>query len=325
MFSSERLKGIDVFVCVAQLGSFTAAADKLNLTGSAISKSVARLEKRLGVQLFQRTTRKLALTDAGTAFLRTCTGVLADLEEAELSLKSESSEPRGRVRIDLPGAYGRAEVLPVLLRVAKAHPLLVPHITFSEGDTDPLKDDVDIVVRIGHADVWPQTLGHRLLAQEWHLFCASPDYLARHGEPLTERDLEQHHCIAYGWRDGRVSPWRHADEKGATLRRSVTPQLVVGNGEGLVMAAEAGFGIVQLPLWLVRQQLAAGTLVQVLPQGAIQGAEIHVAWVKSREVLPKVQILVEALVAGLGSGEHLPPELLGRRAALALEHGDKRR
>lgn len=299
MFSSERLKGIDVFVCVAQLGSFTAAAEKLSLTGSAISKSVARLEKRLGVQLFQRTTRKLALTDAGVAFLRTCTAVLADLEEAELSLQSENTELRGRVRIDLPGAYGRAQVLPVLLSFANAHPSLQPHITFSDGYIDPLKEDVDIVVRIGHADAWPETVGHRLLAREWHLFCASPDYLARHGVPLSEHDLERHQCIAYGWLDGRVSPWRHVDENGATWRRPVTPQLVVGNGEGLVMAAEAGFGIVQLPSWLVQRQLEQGRLVEVLPQLALHGADINVGWVKSREALPKVRMVVEALVGGL--------------------------
>lgn len=124
MFSSERLKGIDVFVCVAQYGSFTAAAEKMNLTASAVSKGIARLEKRLDARLFQRTTRTLALTDAGAAFLRTCTGVLADLEDAELSLQAENTEPRGRVRIDLPGPYGRVQVLPILLPWLQAHPLV---------------------------------------------------------------------------------------------------------------------------------------------------------------------------------------------------------
>ncbi|MGB3126040.1 MAG: LysR family transcriptional regulator [Pseudomonas sp.] len=301
MFSSERLKGIDVFVCVAQLGSFTAAADTLNLTASAISKSVARLEKRLGAQLFQRTTRTLSLTDAGVVFLRTCTGVLADLEEAELLLQSETSEPRGQVRIDLPAAYGRAQVLPVLLHCVKAHPLLIPHITFSDGYIDPLKAGVDIVVRIGSADAWPQTVAHRLLARERHLFCASPAYLAQHGTPLSEPDLEHHQCLAYGWVDGSVSPWRYAGGQGTTTRRPFTPHLVVGNGDGLVMAAEAGCGIAQLPSWLIQPQLQAGTLVEVLPQLAVQGMEIHVAWIKSRQALPKVRVVVEALVEGLGT------------------------
>ena len=113
VFSSERLKGIDVFVCAAELGSFTAAAERLSLTSSAVSKGIARLESRLGIRLFERTTRRLALTDAGTAYYRTCTRVLADLEESELALHTEFFEPRGRIRIDLPASYGRMHVLPV--------------------------------------------------------------------------------------------------------------------------------------------------------------------------------------------------------------------
>ena len=299
MFSSERLKGIDVFVCVAQFGSFTAAAEKMSLTASAISKSIARLEKRLGAQLFNRTTRKLALTDAGVAFLGTCKGVLADLEEAELSLQSESTEPRGRVRVDLPGAFGRTQVLPILLQFAKEHPLLIPHISFSDGYIDPLQEGADIVLRIGGANAWPETVGQRLLGREWHIFCASPDYLARHGTPQSQRDLEQHQCIAYGWVDGSISPWSYAGEQGKTPCPPLQPQLVLGNGEGLRMAALAGCGIAQLPSWLVTPQLQEGTLVEVLPQLACVGMEINLAWSKSREALPKVRLLLDALAVGL--------------------------
>ena len=303
MFSSERLKGIDVFVCVAQFGSFTAAAEKLNLTASAISKSIARLEKRLGARLFQRTTRRLALTDAGAAFYRTCSGVLADLEDAERSLQAENTEPRGRVRIDLPGAYGRTQVLPILLPLLQAHPLLIPHLSFSDGFIDPLKEGVDIALRLGGADAWPQTLGQRLLGREWHTLCAAPAYLARHGLPLVEHDLEHHQCIAYGWVDGSISPWNFAGEQGSTQRRPVNAQLVVGNGDGLLLAALAGCGIAQLPSWLIKQQLQDGTLVEVLPQLATAGLDIRLAWVKSRQAQPKVRVVLEALVAGLTSLE----------------------
>ncbi|AKA25261.1 LysR family transcriptional regulator [Pseudomonas chlororaphis] len=299
MFSSERLKGIDVFVCVAESGSFKAAAEKLHLTGSAISKSIARLESRLGTRLFLRTTRRVSLTDAGTAFYRTCTGVLADLEQAELALKAEASEPRGSVRIDLPGAFGRIQVLPIILRLVQEHPSLTPHLSFSEGYVDPFKAGVDIVIRIGDADAWPDTLGHRCLARERHVFCASPGYLARQGIPLDEQDLEQHQCIAYGWVDGRIHPWSLADDLGTTTRRQIAAQLVVGSGEGIVTAAVAGCGIAQLPSWLIQRQLDEGTLLEVLPQRATAGMPINLAWVKSREALPKVRVLLEALVSGL--------------------------
>lgn len=300
MFSSERLKGIDVFVCVAETGSFKAAAERMNLTGSAISKSVARLESRLGVRLFERTTRRVSLTDAGSAFLRTCTGVLADLEEAELSLQAENAEPRGRVRIDLPGAFGRSQVLPIVLRCLEQYPQLAPHISFSDGFIDAVQEGVDIVIRLGGVEVWPDTLGHRYLGSEWHIFCASPAYLARHGTPLTDFDLEQHRCIAYGWRDGNVSPWNFAGRhRGETVRKQVSPTLVVGDGEGLVVAVLAGYGIAQLPSWLVQRQLDEGTLVEVLPQLATDGMTISLAWQKSRETLPKVAALLDVLTASL--------------------------
>ncbi|WP_434604284.1 LysR family transcriptional regulator [Pseudomonas sp. Z4-7] len=263
MFSSERLKGINVFVCVAESGSFKAAAERMSLTGSAISKSVARLESRLGVRLFDRTTRRVSLTDAGGALFRTCTSVLADLEEAELSLQAENAEPRGRGRIDL-------------------------------------QEDVNIAIRLGGAEVWPDTLGHRYLGSEWHIFCASPAHLARHGTPLTDLDLEQHRCIAYGWRDGNVSPWNFAGRhRGETARMQVAPTPVVGDGEGLVVAVLAGCGIVQLPSWLVPRQLDEGTLVEVLPQLATDGMAINLACKKSREALPKVAVLLDLLTANL--------------------------
>lgn len=300
MFSSERLKGIDVFVCVAQAGSFKAAAEKMHLTGSAISKSIARLESRLGARLFERTTRRLALTDAGTAFYRTCTGVLADLEEAELALQADVSEPRGRLRIDLPGAFGRARVLPIILRWLEEHPGLVPHISFSDGFVDPFQEGVEVLVRIGGADSWPDSVGYRYLGREWHVLCAAPAYLARRGTPLTEGDLDDHQCIAFGWVDGNVSPWSFAaDPGGAPQRRPVPARLVLGNGEALLMAAVAGNGIAQLPSWLIQQQLADGTLVEVLPDLATEGQPIHLAWVKQRQALPRVSALLQVLGAEL--------------------------
>src|SRR3989344_501624 len=300
MFSSERLKGIDVFVCVAASGSFKGAAERMTLTASAISKGIARLESRLGTRLFHRTTRSLSLTDAGIAFYRTCTGVLADLEEAELSLLAENTEPRGRIRIDLPGAFGRLQALPVILQFAQEHALLLPHISFSDRFIDPIEEGVDIVVRIGGSDVWPAALEHRYLGSEWHIFCASPEYLSKHGTPVTDRDLERHQCIAYGWADGTVSPWSFSGKHpGEIERRAIAAKFVVGDGEGLVIAVSAGCGIAQLPTWLIKRQLEEGTLVEVLPHLATDGLAINLIWPKSRQALPKVSALLEALAAGL--------------------------
>jgi DNA-binding transcriptional LysR family regulator len=296
MFASERLKGIDVFVCVADQGSFTAAAERLNLSSSAVSKGIARLENRLGTRLFQRTTRRLALTDAGTTFYRTCTQVLADLEEAELALDIENTEPRGRVRIDLPASYGRLHVLPAILRFVADHPLLLPHISFSDRFVQPVEEGIDIVVRIGGPDAWPAALGHRYLGAQRLIFCASPQYLQAHGEPLDERDLEQHNCVVYGDGNGMANPWYFAGAQPGEMERRVMPaRIAVGDGEGQLMAVQAGQGIAQLPTWLASRYLQDGSVVEVLPHLATDGLQMNLVWLKSREMQPKVRALLDML------------------------------
>ncbi|MFM9900398.1 MAG: LysR substrate-binding domain-containing protein [Polaromonas sp.] len=314
MFSSERLKGIDVFVCVADMGSFAAAAARLNLSSSAISKGIARLEGRLQTRLFNRTTRRLALTDAGAAFYRTCSGVLADLEEAELALNLEATEPRGRVRIDLPASYGRLHALPVILKFVEDHALLLPHISFSDRFVDPVELGIDLLVRIGGPDVWPTALGHRYLGAERLIFCAAPSYLQARGVPQSEADLAQHSCVVYGRSDGLVNPWLFAGAQPGDLERRVVPgRMAVGDGESQAIAVSSGHGIAQLPTWLVSQQLDAGTLVEVLPQLATDGLPINLVWLKSRQGLPKVSALLDALAACLTpAGHHASRPALAR-------------
>ena len=314
MFASERLKGIDVFVCVADVGSFAAAAARLNLSSSAISKGMARLEGRLQTRLFHRTTRRLSLTDAGAAFYRTCSGVLADLEEAELALSAEATEPRGRVRIDLPASYGRLHALPVILKFVEDHALLLPHVSFSDRFVDPVEQGIDILVRIGGTDIWPSALGHRFLGNERLIFCAAPSYLNQRGVPQLESDLAQHSCVVYGRSDGLVNPWLFAGAQPGDLERRVMPgRMAVGDAESQAIAVSRGHGIAQLPTWLVSQQLDAGTLVEVLPQLATYGLPINLVWLKSRQGLPKVSALLDALAACLTpAGHHAKRPVLAR-------------
>jgi DNA-binding transcriptional LysR family regulator len=306
VFSSERLKGIDVFVCVADMGSFAAAAARLSLTSSAVSKGIARLESRLKTRLFHRTTRRLSLTDAGAAFYRTCTGVLAELEEAELALSLETTEPRGRVRVDLPASYGRLHALPVILKLSRDHALLMPHVSFSDRFVDPVELAIDILVRIGGADIWPSALGHRYLGAERLIFCAAPSYLRQHGTPLNEADLAAHSCVVYGRSDGLVNPWLFAGTQTGELERRVMPgRMAVGDAESQAIAVAQGHGIAQLPTWLVSQQLQAGTLTEILPQLATDGLPMNLVWLKSRQNLPKVSALLAALSACLTPAGHV--------------------
>lgn len=307
MYSSERLKGIDLFVCVADMGSFTAAAERMNLTSSAISKGIARLEARLQVRLFHRTTRRLSLTDAGVTFYRTCTGVLGELEEAELSIQAENAQPQGKVRVDLPASYGRLHALPVILKLIEDHPLLMPHISFSDRFVDPVREGIDIIVRIGGADIWPNTLGHCYLGAQRHIFCASPAYVKKRGTPETEQDLENHSCVVYGEGNGLPTPWHFAGVQPNSSEKKVLPaRVAIGDAEGQLTAVLAGHGIAQLPTWLVKRQLEEGTLVEVLPHLATDGLPINLAWLKSRQALPKVRALLKILTDNLGpSGSRL--------------------
>ncbi|MBC3479495.1 LysR substrate-binding domain-containing protein [Pseudomonas sp. SWRI77] len=306
MHSSERLKGIDVFVCVADLGSFAAAAQRLNLTSSAVSKGIARLEARLGLRLFERTTRRLALTDAGQTFYKTCSRVLADLEESELSLHEDYFEPRGRVRIDLPAAYGRLHVLPVILDYIKRHHQLQPHVSFTDSFVNPTEQGIDIVVRIGGPDVWPDELGHQFIGAQRVIFCASPAYLQARGTPVDERDLHAHDCVVYGQADGLGSPWHMTGtQPGEMERRFMPARLAIGDGEGVVQAVLQGLGITQVPTWLVNQQLACGELVEVLPHLATEGLPMNVVWLRKREALPRVRALLDVLLQSLRMDGHV--------------------
>ncbi|MDH1659756.1 LysR family transcriptional regulator, partial [Pseudomonas mosselii] len=197
MSASERLKDIDFFVSVANAGSFIAAAERMNLTSSAVSKGVARLEKRLQVRLFERTTRRLALTDSGADYYRTCTRVLAEIEEAELALNDEHKTPCGKLRIDLPATFGRLHGLPAVLDFAALHPRLQPHITLSDRFVDLAEDGIDIVVRIGGPQTWQPGIEHRYLGSQRLVFCAAPAYLARHGTPRDLQQLQAQGCVLY--------------------------------------------------------------------------------------------------------------------------------
>lgn len=300
MHSAERLKGIDVFVATVAAGSFTAAADRLNLTGSAVGKSIARLEARLKTRLFERTTRRLRLTDAGAAFHRICVRVLEELDSAERVLADDAAEPSGRLRVDLPTTFGRRKVMALLVDFASRHPAVQPHVSFTDRFVDMVDDGIDVAVRIGSSDGWPANLGRRFLGTERLVFCASPDCLARNGgAPRTWDDLARMGAIAYGRGDGTASPWLVQTGDGPTERRTVESRMVVGHAEAQLDAVVAGLGVAQLATWLAEEHLAAGRLVPILPELDVDGLPLHVVWPVGKQLLPKVDGLVSFLAGKL--------------------------
>lgn len=299
MTPTERLKGLETFVAVADAGSFTAAATRLNLTNSAVGKAIGRLEARLHRQLFDRASRRLELTDAGNVFYKVCVRVLDELETAERLLSADQVAPSGRLRVDMPATFGRMQGMPSLLAFAAKHPQVSPHVSFTDRFVDPVEDGLDLVVRIGGPDAWPAALGQQHLGNEELIFCGSPGYLARHGRPLSLCELLDHDAVLYGRADGSTSPWFIKDGGAPLARQHVEGRIVLGQAEAQVAAVEAGLGIAQLATWLVERQIREGTLVNILPELATQGLPLHLVWQRSRQHLPKVQTLIAHFGAAL--------------------------
>ncbi|MBA0282566.1 LysR family transcriptional regulator [Stenotrophomonas maltophilia] len=299
MLPTERLRGIEAFVATADAGSFTAAAERLHVTSSAVGKTIARLEARLGARLFERSTRRLRLTEAGEGFHRTCVRVLAELADAESVLAAHGGAPVGRLRVDAPATFGRLKVWPLLLQLADAFPHLRPQVTFSDRFIDLAEDGIDLAVRIGGPEPLPATLGSRLLGYERLCFCASPAYLEQHGRPRSSSDLADHDGVMFGRADGSIGPWQVADAGNRSAWLQARARLVVGSAEAQVAAVEAGFGIAQLATWLVDDALARGSLVSILPALDGRGLPLRLLWPQGRQLLPRVDVALERLAAGL--------------------------
>jgi DNA-binding transcriptional LysR family regulator len=298
---SDHLKGIAPFLATADAGSFTRAAEKLHLSSSAVSKSVARLEARLGVILFERSTRRLQLSSAGHAYYATCKRVLQELVDAENVLAEQEGELAGKVRIGVPASYGRMRVMPALIDLCEKYPQLQPSIVFSDRFADLFEERIDIAVRIGAPGNWPPTLGQMQLGEERLIFCAAPAYLARRGTPAAITDLDGHDCIAYGRGDGTAAPWLFAGEDGVE-RRAVRLRLTVGDAEAQTAAVLAGLGIAQQATWLVHEHLASGAIVEVLPACATPGLPLSLAWPLARQLTARTGRLLKELKQRLTIG-----------------------
>lgn len=300
MRRTDHLGGITAFVTTAQHGSFTAAAEKLGLTKSAIGKSVGRLEGRLGLKLFQRSTRRLSLTPDGERFLASCQNAIDILEQAEAELTSHICQPSGRLRVDLPAAFGRQRILPILLDITRRYPELALTVTFTERFVDLIDEGIDLVIRIGELADSSGLVARRLTTQKL-VICASPEYLLYQGEPVTPDELSQHQCVV-GFRRNQPISWLLKDTDGQVSRFTPPPTHEFSDGDAMLSATLAGGGLSQLPLWLVGKYLQSGELKEVLPGHSGGEMLISALWPKNRQVLPKIRYVVDTLVKAAQDG-----------------------
>ncbi|MGV6875492.1 LysR family transcriptional regulator [Pseudochelatococcus sp. B33] len=295
----NKFMALIIFTKVAESGGFTAAARKLGMSVSAVTKAIARLEDDLGTQLFHRTTRQLSTTDYGQEFYERSVQILADLEDAETQLRNRNATARGRVRVVVPISFGRVTLVPELPRFFARYPDIELDISFSDSPVDLIAEGFDVAVRTGH--VSDSRLTIRLLTRGPQLVVASPDYIARHGVPRTPEDLQEHNCLV-----GRFGPdWEFRDLDGRIKTVRVKGNAVINSGDALREAAVTGLGIMQGTLWLVRKDLGRGRLVPLLSEYCVDGVPISVLYLGKKHLPRKVRIFIDFLIS-LAKNEELP-------------------
>ncbi len=294
---TDRLSGIQEFVATVEAGGFAAAAAKLHLSRSAVGKSVARLETRLGVRLFHRTTRVVKLTPDGHAFYEHCQNALATLKAGETALETGRAEPAGKVRVSVPVIFGRYCVAPVLFEVAARYPALILEIAFSDRPVDLIEEGYDLAIRNGPL---PDTteLTQRALARQRMIVCASPSYLARRRAPMTLADLGGHEAIDYA-NPARTRNWLFPDGHGKVVEIPMHGRVRLDDLEAMADAAAMGMGLAWLPCWLVRPRIASGALVQVLEHLPSSQFDSSAVWPKAPSLPSRMRVVVDALAEKL--------------------------
>ncbi len=287
----DRIGAMTAFVTACDVGSLAAAARKLGLSPSVMSRQLSALESRLGTRLFQRTTRSLSLTDAGSRYLERARRILADLEEAEFAAQSERAEPRGRLSVTAPLIFGRLHVAPLLARFVERHPQVSVELSLSDRFVNLIEEGHDLAIRIGHLP--DSQLIARRFGETRRAVVASPDYLVRAGTPLHPGDLAAFDIIAFA----PVAPpfdWRFVDE-GEELRIRLDPRFMTNSGDTAISLALAGSGIARVLYYQVRHAIKEGRLVEVLSRFTPEPMPIHAVYPSARLLSGKVRAFIELI------------------------------
>lgn len=294
---TDTLKDIPVFVASVEAGSFAQAAVRLHLSRSAVGKSIARLEERLGVRLFHRTTRSQRLTDNGALFYERCLRALEEIRGAESLLETGKHQVSGRLRVAMPVLFGRQCIAPLLTELTQEHPGLELEMSFSDRIVDLVEEGFDMAVRNGTlAD--SAVLVARRLGEHRMVLCAAPDYLLKNGQPQAVDDLRQHTAINYT-RAGRVLPWQLMDYDGTSRTFIPRSSLNMDDLQAICDAALAGHGLAWLPCWMVIKEIQQGDLVPLLKQAPDVRFDVHAVWQQTPHLPLRVRIAIDMLVKRL--------------------------
>lgn len=291
----DRIECMRAFVATVGANGFAAAARALDVPRSKISKQIQALEEAIGVQLLQRTTRSLHLTEAGAEYYDACRDVIASLDEAEQRARTGMGEIRGVLRVNAPMSFGLSRLGPLIPRFNELHPNVELQVVLSDQQVDPVKGGFDVTIRI--ASLPDSSMIARSLAPAPRIMVASPDYLAREGTPQTPKDLAHHKCLSYGYLQSGVSLQLCNGKE--TQRVTVSGPLHANNGDILAQAAVAGMGIALLPNFIVERAVADGRLVPVLCDWEAPAITVNAVYPSSRRVPMKTRAFIDFLVAEL--------------------------
>lgn len=297
----DRLTSMSIFLKAVETGSFSAAGAALGMSPQLVGKNIQALERRLGVRLLNRTTRRQGLTDIGRTFYERARIILSEVEAAESLAAEARAVPRGRLRISAPVTFGVHALAPKLSEYMNAYPDVSVDLTLTNRMVDLIEEGYDVVFRVG--ELVDSGLMARLLAPYRLVLCAAPSYLASREPILTPADLQQHECLGFS-----LTPLKtHWDFQGpeGNVSVPVSGRLMVDNGEASLAIAIAGMGLLLQPAELVAEALRAGHLVIVLPDYVPPSRPMHVLYAPDRRVTPKLRSFLDFAAASFR--EHSAP------------------
>lgn len=287
----DRVQAMTVFTRVVETGSFSRAADALDLPRPSVTVIIKQLEAHLKVRLLQRTTRRLSLTPNGAAYYERCKRILADIEETESFMTHSNRGPAGKLRVDIPGGIGRMILMPKLYDFHATFPDIELMVGFGDRPIDLIQEGVDCVIRVG--ELRDSSLVARRLGTYQAVTVASPDYIQRNGEPKSLDDMKTHTAVNYFWgRNGRVMEMTFMVD-GEAVNIRMRGNIAVNDAEAYLDGALKGVGIVQAPRAMAAPYLESGALIELLPQWKPVSMPISAVYPHSRHLSPTVRVFID--------------------------------
>jgi LysR family transcriptional regulator for bpeEF and oprC len=289
----NKLQAMEVFVQVVDAGSFTRAAETMQLPKATVSTLVQSLEAALSAKLLHRTTRNVTVTTDGAAYYERCLRILSDVRDAEESLSRTRLSPSGRLRVDAPTGLSSEILVPALPDFFARYPDIMLELGSTDRPVDLVEEGVDCAVRGG--ELWDTSLIARRVGVVNFVTAAAPGYLERHGIPHHPRDLERHLCINYfSAKTGKTYDWdfRRGSEK---IEIAMRGQIALNDSNAYVEAGLAGLGVIQMSDYLLMQHVQTNRLVRLLPEWTCEPLPVHIVYPQNRHLSAKVRVFVEWL------------------------------